>query len=384
MNNSEKNLAKPVYQLLKSAPFYAHFLLGCKVVYDHKDVKTAAVRIVKGEIEFMINTEWYFSKPLLHQTNVIKHEVFHVLLEHCGVRSSQHDRQNHAAINIAMDCAINQHLGELPESRVTLKFVEDFCKRKLNPFDTWEYYWENMKKAAKEQGKMVPGEGQPHDHDHMLGDDGEDTEAAREMRKAAVKDAASKAMAASHGNVPQEIQKLLGQLNKEAKIPWKQQLRNFVASSRSVKKKSTRMKAHRRFELEQPGKKKDREFVLAVCTDSSGSVSDEAYASFMTEIYTIAKSTTITYLIHADCVVQKVDIIKGGKAKEGVLTTRHGSGGTAYQPAIDEAMKRKVDAILYFGDFDSSDVPRDPGVPFLWVGVGSQKPPGSFGRVLRL
>jgi hypothetical protein len=47
-------------------------------------------------------------------------------------------------------------------------------------------------------------------------------------------------------------------------------------------------------------------------------------------------------------------------------------------------MKHNVTAIAYLGDFDSSDIPVNPGVPFLWVGVGNQPPPGNFGKVLRI
>lgn len=375
MSNS---LEKPIYSLLKTEPFFAHFLLGCRFIYDNPKVKTAGVGIQRGEVIFFVDTQFFFSKTILEQTAILKHEVFHLLLEHCGSRGQQ--VTNKMAANYAMDCAINQYIKGLPEGGVTLQNMEELLKRKLEPFQAWEYYYNQIKEAVKEQNDK------DHDHDMMQEGDGEPEpgEFGKEQRRMAVKDLAGKAMQAAAGNVPDGMSGILGALNKEAKIPWKQQLRNFVSSARSTKNRNTRMKPNRRFELEQPGRKKIRELVLGVCTDSSGSVSDEAYASFMTEISSIIKTTKITYLIQADCVVQKIDVIKDGKAKAGVLTTRYGNGGTAYQPAISKCMELGVDAIVFMGDADSADVPRNPGVPFIWVIVGNSPPPGDFGRVIRL
>jgi predicted metal-dependent peptidase len=154
-----------------------------------------------------------------------------------------------------------------------------------------------------------------------------------------------------------------------------------VARSISTTTKNTRKKINRRFGLEQPGKKKKRELTLGVCVDSSGSVSDEAFQSFLTEVSRISQICQTTYLVDADCVVQNVDVIKKGKK---VKNQRSGSGGTAYQPAIDKCLELKCDAIVYFGDADSSDIPKNPNIPFLWVIVGNQNPPGNFGSVVRL
>lgn len=49
-------LEKPIYSLLKTEPFFAHFLLGCRFIYDNPKVKTAAVGIQRGEVIFFIDT----------------------------------------------------------------------------------------------------------------------------------------------------------------------------------------------------------------------------------------------------------------------------------------------------------------------------------------
>lgn len=372
-------IEKAIYDMLQKQPFFANFLLASQICTTDPKIERAACSYNKNQITFYFNPTFMETCTVEQQVTVMAHEIMHILLEHCTNRSYGHS--NKEAKNIAMDCAINQFLPgieNIPGGAVTLRKLSEICKKDLFPFETYEYYYEQIKEAVKNENK----EG---DHDKMDGDgNGEMTDGERTMAKAHIRDQMNKAIKAAAGNIPNGVASIIAELNKNNQVSWKQQLRNLVSSARTVTKKSTRMKVHRRFELEQPGKKKDRKLVLGVCTDSSGSVSDEAYASFMTEIYHIAKLTEVTYLIQADCEVQKVDVIRGGKAKKGVLTTRAGRGGTAYQPAINECIKRECDAIVFMGDFDCADTPKNPGVPFIWVGVGQSPAPGNFGKVLRL
>lgn len=368
-------LEKPIYQLLHNEPFFANFLLGSNIIYNDKQVTRAACSIRQNKICFYINTDWYGALPLKEQVSVLKHEVLHILLDHVGTRMT--DTSNRQAKNIAMDCAINQYIADLPSDCVTLESTSKMCKKELAPFETWEYYYQQMKDFVENNSNEA------NDHDVMDGE-GVPFETDSQLRRAIVRDQAEKATKASKGLLSDAVSKILQQMNDKSQVNWKQQFRNIIFSSRVTQTKPSRLKVHRRFELDQPGRKKDKRLVLGVCVDSSGSVSDEAFAMFMSEIYHVAKMTSVTYVIHADTEVHKVDVIKGGKAKKEALTKRHCQGGTAYQPAIDEAMKKECDVVVYFGDLDCADTPTNPGVPFIWVRVGKQDPPGNFGKVIDL
>ena len=375
-------IEKVIYDLLHKEPFFANFLLGCNIVYNDPRVERAACTFKNNKIYFMFNTEYMNSRTRQEQAAILKHEVFHILLDHVSNRS--YGPENRMAKNIAMDGAINQFIRGLPEGCVTLESMSEICKKPLPPFETWEYYYHQMKDSVENSDEK-------NDHDAMEGD-GDDSdssgggvsESQASMRKAIIGDMVNKAIKASAGKVPEGLSQVLSELNKSGKVNWKQQLRNIISSARAITTKPNRMRTHRRFELDQPGRKKDKRLVLGVCVDSSGSVSNEAFAMFMTEVYNIAKMTSVTYLIHADCEVHKVEVIKNGKAKDSILSERHGNGGTAYQPAIDECKKRDCDVIVYFGDMDSADTPNNPGTPFVWVRVGNQNPPGNFGRIINL
>lgn len=362
---------KAIYSLLQNEPYYAHFILNSNLLYDRWGVPTAGACVVQGVPTLVFNSK--FIEKLSHEelTEVLKHEVLHLTFDHYATKpTDDHDKK---LWNLAMDCAINQYLKCLPEGCVTLEGMSKAVGYELEAFETSDYYYEHFKKKSDEVN--ASGQSTVDDHDFDPGDVGD----ARVNAQAA-KAAARKAQRAAAGNLPENLAKILSNEG-EAVLPWEQLLRNFVMKRVSSITQATTKKINRRFALPVPGKRKKRTLTLGVCLDSSGSISDESYASFLREVKSIAKNVSKTWLVHADCEVQKVEEL-GGKTK--FSTTRAGGGGTAYQPAIDKCKELGCDVIIYFGDFDSADVPTNPHVPFLWVGVGGQEPPANFGKVIRL
>jgi predicted metal-dependent peptidase len=371
-------MQRAIYELLQKEPFFAHFILRCKIVYDNKKVPTAGVLRRGSEIEMAFNTEFLEKLSVAQVSAVIKHEVMHLLFMHLSNRWKK-ERKHARLLNVAMDCAINQYIDDLPESAVTLKAVEKAVGRTLEPLQSTDYYFD----AIMQKREEMENSGLSSHDSHDFGDDGEGKEGdnwIEDVIAASIRDMARKAIQASAGNVPSYVSEAIGAMG-EPELPWKQILRNFIFSRVTNKTKASLKRPNRRFDLPVPGRVKIRKLTLAVCTDSSGSISDEQYASFINEIKSIAKTIPETWWIHADCEVQKVDRISSASD---VKPVRHGYGGTAYQPAIDEAMRKNADVIVYFGDFDTSDTPTNPGVPFLWVGVGNSPAPAEFGKVLRI
>lgn len=371
-------IQRAIHDLLTTEPFFAHFLLGAKMMYDEKRVPTAGVCIQDGLPTFIFNRDYISTLTVGQAKSLIKHEVLHLLFRHTDKTLFEQLKVKYANIanihelaNIAQDCAINQYLNEVQEGWVTLQNLSEQVGTQLLPFQTSDYYLDAIMKSPKIKNVSRGG-----DCDEHLQDDG----TPDQMGKAAVDRLAKKAMNQSAGNVPQNLLKHLGSLP-EPKLNWKTLLRNFVARNITHEFKASYKKINRRFDLPIPGKIHKKTMTLGVCTDSSGSVSDEAFMSFLAEVQSIAKSISKTYLVDADCVVQDVKLIKGNQK---LKAERKGGGGTAYQPAITKCMELGCDVIVYFGDFDTADTPKNPGVPFLWVGVGNSPAPASFGKVVRL
>lgn len=361
-----------IYQLLTDEPFYAHFILNSNIVYDKFKVPTAGVGVVNGVPTFIFNSSFLAGLSEKEVKTVLKHEVLHLTLDHVG-STKHYDHNDRYLWNIAQDCVINQYLSDLPKDCITLALLSTLVNHPLTAFETSDYYYSFLK---KEQEKVnASGAKTMDEHDPDMGDRGNS-----QVNKAAIRGIAQKAVTKAAGNAPQAVVDALA-MGGEASLPWKQLLRNFIFQKVSNVTLNTQKKVNRRFAMPVPGKKKKRTMTLGVCTDSSGSVSDEQYASFMREIQSIAKQVELTWLVQADSVVQQVEKLT---SKVKLKPSRAGYGGTAYQPAIDKCKELGCDVIIYFGDFDTSDLPVDPKVPFLWVGVGNQAPPASFGKVLRL
>lgn len=362
-----------IYDLLQNEPYYAHFILSSRIVYDPKGLPTAAVGIVNATPTFLFNTDWLGTKTREQVVSILKHEVLHLVMDHHG-RLNDRDKNLY---NIAADCAINQHIQNLPDEGIKLDKLSKLIGKTLLPFESADYYYSEL--YAKAEKIPMAGNGAPKTLDeHNFPIEGDETNS--ELRKLAVKSASDQAVRSTAGNVPTSLLKVLGELNAEAKLNWKQLLRNFVATSTSNLRIHTAKKIHRRLGIEHPGIKKKRLLKLGVCLDDSGSMSDNQIVEILTEVQAIAKTNDVL-LVFADCEVNHVEKLD---SRSKIKPARHGNGGTAYQPAIDKCMEHNCTAIIYAGDMDTADVPKNPGVPFLWLTVGSETKPGDFGRMVKL
>jgi predicted metal-dependent peptidase len=370
---SKNVVQKSIYRLLEKEPFYAHFILNSNILYDKYNVPTAGVCVIQGVPTFVFNTKFVSTLDEAQCMTILKHEVLHLVMDHLG-QAKGFSKEDQYLANIATDCAINQYLDHLPEGCVTLDGLSKAVGYPLAPFQTSDYYFDHIKKKQEEVQKS--GAKTLDEHDIA----GEEDKGSAQVNKAAVEAIAKKAVNQAAGNAPRAVVEQLA-LSGQAVFPWKQILRNFIMKQIANTTLNTQKKVNRRFAMPVPGKKKKRTMTLGVCADSSGSVSNDQYAMFLQEVKSIAKQVDITWFIQADCEVQKVEKLTN---KTTFVPNRAGMGGTAYQPAITKAKELGCDVIIYFGDFDSADVPVDPKVPFLWVGVGKQEPPGAFGKVLRL
>lgn len=362
---------KAISTLLERNPFYANFFLNATVVYDKYNVRTAGAGLSRNGVTIVLNSKFLDTLTDEEVRSVIEHEVLHILFMHILVdKKSGYNKQ---IANIAMDASINQWIKELPPDCITLDTVRKVCKEPVEAEQDWEYYYSLLMKYAE---FVTEDMSTLDEHDIELGDGVSISEG-----KITIRTILEKSIKTCKGNIPAHVSKLYGSICGEAQVPWEQVLSNFVSRTISSTTRATRKKISRRFDLHQPGKKKKRELTLGVCVDSSGSISDDHYSAFLTEIQRISKICVTTYVIDADCEVQNVEKVKKNKK---ISATRHGAGGTAYNPAIKKCKELKCDAIVYFGDFDCADTPENPGIPFLWVGVGESPKPADFGSEVRI
>lgn len=405
-----------IIYMLRHDPFYGFLTREMKVHYDFDLPAEAGVNIT-NTINLYVNPELFIKVPIELRVDIIKHECLHLICDHIAraknldVKIGDKAQFNHMALNIAMDCAINQlGLKEIYNSKITIqdengnevekdKYVTLESFREMMGLDrndasiqakqTFEYYFSKMKENAQQlmdkYGQGMEGlDGMDSVDDHgKMGEEGEignklSDEYKKEVLKQAIKESESEAKKQGNGRgmISSDVALMIEELFK-SKINWKRELRIFTQKTISAKKRLTRKKPNRRFGLTFQGKKKEYQSHIAFIVDTSGSMSDKALTQGWSEMIAIHKTKPymkITF-IEAD---SEVNDIREFNAK--LKPEIKGRGGTAYQPAIDKAVELGVSGIVYFGDMDAFDTPNDPKIPFLWVGVGSQKPPATFGK----
>lgn len=407
--------------LLMHQPFYAHFFINGKVEYDTRKVPTAAVFMSRSGPVFIFNSKFINSLSDVAVAAVVEHEVKHVLFRHTKhfKDSSKHEKTDleHFIQNVAQDCAINQDIlnSQAIEGSITLEFVSKVVGQPLEPKREWTYYHHFLKLWAEEKEReMMKSLQQAEQNTHGTGSldkyfgndpifkemmdlldksdshsfdmNGEQLEEKdTSLYNAVLRDVIRRVLKCKCGNagtLPQSIQTLLEELNAPPQLDWRQKLKNFIGRTIINKTRHTRSKTNRRYGIDQPGRKKKRSLKLGICADTSGSVSDDAFRTFVSEINHIVKSCEITVIyMDADCQVHDTKTVTANKKLKYV---RNGAGGTAYQPAITKCLEIGVDAIVYFGDGDTSDTPEDPRIPFIWALVGDSERPGDFGDVVRI
>lgn len=275
-----------------------------------KSIPTAGVRVTEdGNFEMLYNEEFFQKLPDSHRRGVLKHEMYHLILDHCLGRSPD-GRKISKRWNFATDLSINCYLkGELPDFAL--------MPEKFNYPDglTAEDYYKRLEKDGKGgggcDGNHASGEGSgdapPCDGScgNIDSHDGwgegnvpqEVKDIARERLREIMKGAANDANKSSNGwgNVPSDIRKeIMRFIN--GTIDWKAVLRMFIGSAQRSHKTSTIKRINKRFPYIHPGKKSNRAAKIAISIDQSGSVSDELLEAFFGELNTLSKLATFTVI----------------------------------------------------------------------------------------
>lgn len=376
MKNKD-TVSQAIVFLFEKEMFYAEIIASMRRL-SSTTIPTAGV-CIKEYIELHINLEWFATMPVEQRAAILKHECEHILRDHIprakelapDVYGKSKDavegiinQQKHKTMNIAMDCAINYTVNNLPEGGCYPKTFD------LPDGQTFEWYLEHMKNNEKAKQHME------FDDHSLWGESTGDKEVLKEKIKQAINKAAEKTRAA--GRMTSDNEYAVSRLN-QSTVNWKSQLSRFVAKTIETRLESSKKKRNRRYGIMYPGVVKTEELHVGVAIDTSGSVSDEALNQFMAEIGNIAKYAKVT-VVEADSSV-KNHYIFDPKKKYRVK----GRGGTAYQPAFTFFTEETdVDAVIYFGDMDISDRVTKPKYPVLWAIVGNQNPPADFGSQIRV
>ena len=406
------DLNKHVTRLLMNEPFFAAISRHVEK-RSSTAIPTAAVKVNEetATFEMLYNPAFFEKLPDNEKAGVLKHEFYHLLLEHVTGRKpdkvAAEPGKYFKLWNYATDLAINSHLvGELPEGCL---FPGEGAFEEYPKGQASEWYFQKLLEndfgsegesgegdsgegeAGDGQGNGQPGEGgqsgnggggeagdetgEPgnggsggdedgeeegnssgvgedgvlDDHSHWEQDENSTVkDIARERLKEAVKKAMEEGAKNGFGSCSQGVRQAVTESLLTTKVCWRKLLASFVKRSQRASKNSTVKKINRRYAYIHPGRKVNRQAQLVVAIDQSGSVGDGMLSAFFTELEKLAKFAEFTVIpFDTDVGEDKVFVWKKGETRK---WERVMCGGTCFDAPTQYVNDRDFDGHIVLTD----------------------------------
>lgn len=355
--------------------FYGYFLfqMGREIRFD---ISTPTGINFKGA-KYVI----YFNPIIFLQLNIkqmessIKHEIHHVLSMHLIRAKELKGKISTLAINLAMDIVVNQYLNNLPPYAITLKGINLKYELNLEPYNTFEYYAENIQNVLNVLEENDEGE-----EDDSWGEDtdsGFDPEKTHDLwneyehiDEKMLKDFTEKFISNSEkGIIPLHVEGMISSLRKsKSELPWNLYLKRLMGTVESNKKKTiTRRNRRQPNRLDLRGELRNHKAEIAVAIDISGSISDEEFKQAIKEVLDIVKNYNheIT-IIECD---KEVKCTYKVKTINDIKDRCFSGGGTRFTPVFQYANSKNINLLVYFTDGKGEDKlqVKPKGYKVLWV-----------------
>lgn len=376
-----ERIAKARINLLTDYPFYGNIAMKL-VPREVSDAEAEAFGIHTMAVDMygnlIYNPHW-----VLEQTDTVMkagcaHEVMHVCLKHL-VRIGTRDPK---IWNIAVDAAVNEvlsHTFRLPDTWVRIQQMAQKCAEEIydwiiknaktykmpasGGFDSHIFGQDEGEATGNQSKKNQQGSGGGAKNSPFFQEGQQPFDTARAVREAYN-------FAKSQGKLPAGIDRLFADIL-NPQLDWKDVLRKFIVQV-----------IPHDFSYTRPSKKSYscgyympmvlREHIeLCIGVDSSGSISEEEYAEFLSEIYAMCKQfeNLKATVIVCDAAVQEV--IEIDENFDPYCIKGRGYGGTDSRPVYDWLEENKgleaIRLLVYFTD-GYINIP-DKEYPFhsLWI-----------------
>lgn len=315
--------------------------------------------------EVLYNPDFFIKLTPDQQVFLILHETLHCAYMHM-FRAKQLNMDRHKA-NVAADHVIN------------LQLLERGFVMPPNGLADPQYKGMSMEQIYA----LLPDDVMPPMDDLLDGLEGEEMEdAIQEIQDTLVRAAMQSKMAGDKaGTIPGEIEIFLnGLLN--PKLPWQTILRRYL--NKFKKKGFDWKKPNRRFFPDPylPSRRSKNLMEIAIAVDTSGSVTDDQFHQFITEVHAIFKMMAppkIT-LIQFDSQLQAVDEVK--TIKDLMRVKFSGRGGTWIDPVFEWAEEHKPQLLLVFTDGEFTNPTTNMPPETIWLIHDNPNWKSPFGTVI--
>lgn len=379
----DEMLEEAILTLLNRERHYGAMLMEVSymvaVTEEDKDCTPTASIDKTGMLRF--NSDFLAAETPPERIGTIKHELFHLILNHPGLMAEHQDKDR---FNVACDLAINQYIPEIPQKGWNAGlFPAQFKTRsgKPMPLDrTAEEYYEllpdspELEKIVIGLGGQGIGNGTLPQHSWELS-----KEAAEAISDKLESVLDKNVTSISRGSIPGCMKTILDKITRLRQVNWKTKLRKLAKAHLRGGWK-TRWKKPDRRTGQVPCRTRDKKPLIGVAIDTSGSTM--GYRDiFMGELDTIRTQTGCDLVVvECDAYVGANYVVKSKsdwKVDGRYLT---GGGGTCFQPAIDwftqNAKKYKIGCLIYLTDGygERPGKNKEPDFPVIWVECGWNPP----------
>ena len=383
-------LENAVVRLLRERPFYGHFILNLRREERPLHGKGAAVTVRNGIPLLAVDPSYFSALGGAEQRSLLEHLVKHLLHLHPLRRKgrNQHDW------DVACDLAINPGIDDLPDDALLPAYfgapdglaAEEYYALLVPPFDTGNLDGsgygdgERAERGAAGEGQGAEAKETFDSHELWAEADSTPLALAEETVRAITRDS----LRGSDGETPAELRGVVEALLRPSSLPWRQILRQFVATAGRTGHRSSWLREHRRFSHITPGIRKQRRLNLLVGIDVSDSTnSPELREAFAGELLRIAagRAAAITVL-YANSRIQR---IQSFNRVPGIVECYDGGGFTDLRPVFDYArrMHPLPAAVIYLTD-GIGPAPQQMAFPTLWVLTAAGEKPAPWGVELRM
>jgi predicted metal-dependent peptidase len=384
-------LENAIVRLLRVKPFYGHFLLNLRRSEQTVSPCSAGVTVSNGVPTLSLNPPLFSQLTTGEQEALLEHLIKHLLHLH-PLRRKNRNRHDW---DISCDLAINPTIQGLAVDALMPEMfgqedglaAEEYYDRLVPPFDAGNLEGSGYGDGQEDDGTAA-GRGPAEirdaatldDHDIWSDADSTPLPLAEEMMRTITRDS----LRGSDGELPLELQSLVAGLLQSSPIPWRQILRQFVATAGRVGRTSTWLREHRRFNHTTPGSRKRRRLNLLVGIDVSDSTNiillREAFASELLQIAR-GQDAHITVL-YANSRIQRIDAFNSSSF---IVQHYDGGGFTDLRPVFEYALEMHPlpAAVIYLTD-GIGPAPEKMQFPTLWVLTAEGEKPVPWGVELRL
>lgn len=311
------------------------------------------------------NPEAYLKLTPGQQLSRLLHETWHPALGHLGRLGSR----NQGRWNAACDYFINLMLIDAGFERIPTWLVDEKY-RGMSADQIYDLLPEDEQGDPDENDLRPPL-----------------TEPEEAALKAEIEDLVVRAAVQSRmqgdkpGTIPGSIQIFLDKLL-NPKLPWQSILRKFMNNMNKVDY-SWRRPNRRYFpDHHLPSLYSEALVDIAVAVDTSGSVSDEEFHRFVSEVGSIFKShkpKKIT-LIQFDTSLKAINEVHSLDELKALKFT--GRGGTIIKPVIDWVHENKPQLMMIFSDGGFHHYNQPVKSPLLWMIHDNPKFTAPYGKVI--